>query len=244
MVIAIRMAAALAVLLLVGCSTLRGAPKLPFEASQVWDDKGVKNIVTSLASAKDITNADGGTTTCKVIRNDNATKLLAFVDVSYMEFRQTFVFDKQHAEATSDALQLMMTVASTLTNSKGVKENYLAGIALLSGGEVVYDKSYLFDKAAPALVSQMDAARKVRLAEILTRLERLDCDKYSGQVALSEILNYYYTGTVVGAISETQKDAEKKDKEGTDALKALDFEKMGYSLRTTIPYPPNSAHTR
>lgn len=205
----------LGMLALVGCNTLRGAPEPPFKASEVWTGDTVKGWVSNLAGSSPTD------TTCKQTRNINATQLVAFVDVNYMQYRQGFVFDKQQAEVASTGLQLMMTLAGGLTTSKGVKDNYLAGIALLTGGEAIYDKSFLFEKTAPALVSQMDASRKLRLSELLVKLETYDCLDYPAQVALSDIMDYYFKGTLVGAITATQKDAEAKDVRAQEALNLI-----------------------
>lgn len=215
-----RYVAVVGVLTLTGCNTLRGAPEPPFKTAHVWTDDSVKTLVLNLANpASNTSTADD---LCKQSRNLNASQLIAFVDVNYMHYRQGFVFDRQHTQAASTSLKLMMTAAGGLTSSRGVKDNYLAGIGLLTGGEALYDKTYLFEKTAPALVSQMDASRKLRLSELLTKLQGLECPDYPGQVVLSDIIDYYYKGTVVGAISATQKDAEAKDAVAQKTLKLLE----------------------
>jgi hypothetical protein len=206
---------ALVMLALVGCNTMRGAPEPPFKSSQVWTDDAVKAWVDALAASKP------SDVNCKQTRDYNAIQLIALIDVNYMHYRQGFVFDKQQVQAISSGLQLMMTIAGGLTNSTGVKDNYLAGIALMTGGEAIYDKSFLFEKTAPALASQMDASRKLRLSEILAKLEGYECQKYPAQVALSDILDYYFKGTLIGAITATQKDAEAKDADAQKALNAI-----------------------
>lgn len=219
----IKLLAVIGAVLLTACHTIRGAPPAPFKASKVWDDSSLKDLVSTLSGAQTNTKP---VEDCKDIRNLSAHQLIAYVDVNYMNYRQSFVFDRQHADAISDGLQLMMTVAGGLTNSKGVKDNYLAGIAILTGGETIYDKSYLFEKTAPALATQMDAGRKEKALELLTKLEKLPCPAYPGQVVLADILDYYSRGTVVGAITETHKDAQAKDAQATLLLNELNAQRL------------------
>ncbi len=223
-----RLLTALSILLLVGCTTLRGAPPTPFKADKIWTDQTVKNMLDNLSG--DTTNSFPVKSGCEDTRDFYARQLIAYIDANYLNYRQSFVFDRQHADAVSSGLQLMMTVAGTLTESKGVKDNYLAGIALMTGGEAIYDKSYLFDKSAPALVTQMDATRKERLVVLLGKLD-FRCDQYPGQIALSDILDYYYVGTIVGAIEGAQKDAKKKDEEATRSLQDLNTERLKRGAR-------------
>lgn len=211
---------AISILILSGCNTLRGAPPTPFTARDVWSPDAVKLMVTNLA-APSANVHDDTDQSCTKLRDSNASQLIAYVDVNYMSYRQSFVFDRQHTNAISDGLQLAMTIAGGLTTSAGVKDNYLAGIGLLTGGEAIYDKTYLFEKTAPALVSQMDASRKLRLGELSAKLMELGCASYPGRVALADIMDYYYRGTVVGAISATQKDAEAKDVRAQEVLNRL-----------------------
>ena len=67
----------------------------------------------------------------------------------------------------------------------------------------------------------MDASRKLRLSELLVKLETYHCLDYPAQVALSDIMDCYFNGTLVGAITATQKDAEAKDVRAQDALNLI-----------------------
>lgn len=210
-------------LVLTSCNTLRGGPPSPIAVKEAWTDERLKGVVQGLSGETANTPSNTG---CKDARNLNTYILISYVDVNYLQYRQSLVYDKQHAQAISSSLQLMMTIAGGLTDSSGVKDNYLAGIALLTGGEAVYDKSYLFEKTAPALASQMDAGRKGRLVEMMAKLQNFDCSQYPGLVALSDVLDYYHQGTLPGAISATQKNAETKDAEAQGLMDALNMQRM------------------
>lgn len=223
----VRYLVVLTCLTLASCNTLRGGPEQPFATKDVWDKNAVKTVVDALSGNVANTPTEDD---CVGTRNINAFKMIAYVDVNYLQYRHTLIYDKQHTQAITDGLQLLMTIAGGLTDSTGVKDNYLAGIALLTGGEAIYDKSYLFEKTAPALVAQMDASRKQRLVELLAKLDGLQCSKYPGLVALSDILDYYYIGTLSGAIASTQKDADSKDTQAQILLNALNAQRIRNAL--------------
>lgn len=195
---------------LCGCNTLRGGPPVPYKSDVVWTDAERTRTLQSLTGTDINEYPFGNPVECREKRNFYANQMISSIDADYTEYRSAFVFDRQRTDAISDGLQLAMTVAGTLTDSKGVKDNYLAGIALLTGGEAIYDRSFLFEKTAPGLAAQMDANRDKQLALLLTKLGRLDCANYTGRQVLADLLAYYQAGTVMGAIRSAQTDAESK----------------------------------
>ncbi|MFD0326791.1 hypothetical protein [Lysobacter gummosus] len=108
-----------------------------------------------------------------------ATKLMAVCDIRYMEFRHEIVANRKHSRAASNALSLMTDVAATLTDSAGVKNNYIALSVLIQGGNNIYDKDYMFDRTLDALVAQMDANRKTKLLDIRRAMTK-DIVEYPG----------------------------------------------------------------
>lgn len=199
--------------LLAGCATgLRGAPKPPF------DPKLVEN--KAFADPTSLFNELVQATDPKA-RNKAVTKLLALVDIRYTEFRHNLVANKKNSEAATDMLLLAMNIAGGLTTSAGVKDHYLAGSALVQGGNTIYDKDYLFDQTLPALVAQMDANRKAKLLEIRTAMASQSIDEYPGQVALADILDYHQAGTLFGAVAGVHRAAVKQEADAGESLRAL-----------------------
>lgn len=188
-----------------GCVTgLRGAPARPFTSKNVEAGHYVGAVeVRKLIDAGD-----------KSTRDNAINRLLAVIDVRYMEFRHNVVANRKHLGGGSGLLQLGATVAGGLTDSIGVKDNYLAFSTLLQGGEAIYDKNYLFERTLVTLVTQMDASRKERLAVIRNQMSK-GVDEYTGQMALNDVIDYYQSGTLTGAVNAAQIAA-------TDAKKAAE----------------------
>jgi hypothetical protein len=211
--------AACALLCLAGCMAgIRGAPPPPFDRDRVEAAVTVdaEEQVRALVDARDAP-----------MRNRAMARLLAAIDLRYARFRQDLIAGRRHAGAARDALQLMANVAGGLTDSVGVKDNYLAFSALLQGGSQVYDREYLFDHTIAALISQMDANRRGRLLEIRAAMLARSLDEYPGQLALADILDYHQAGTLFGAIAGVQTSAAKQESEASRGLRELTASTMG-----------------
>lgn len=212
---AIRIARAVALLALgcalAACSTFRGAPKPLISPKQLESSASfnVAGDIDTLIKATD-----------KAARNGASRRLLAVCDMRYSQFRHDIVANRKHARAGANALTLMTDVAAGLTDSVGVKDNYIALSALIQGGQTLYDKDYLFDQTLDALVVQMDANRKAKLVDILVSMDA-SAEEYPGQVALADVLDYYHAGTINAAILGVQKAASAQDAQNTQALRQL-----------------------
>lgn len=196
-------------LLLTGCATFRGAPPAPFVVKDVWEKDSIQAAVKSLTGTCP-TPANG----CAVVidnvgRNKNAHLLLALVDTEYRDFVQKLVYEKQHVQASTNFLRLLMTTAGGLTSSIGVKDNYLAGASLLTGGDAIFDNEYLFKETARALAAQMDASRAKMRTAINLKLG-LPYPDYPGPSVLADVQAYYRAGTIAQAVTDTQREAAVK----------------------------------
>lgn len=200
-------------ILLAGCVTgFRGAPKPLFdpklvESKEFADPTSLFNELVQASDPKE--------------RNKAISKLLALVDIRYTEFRHNLVANKKHSEAATDMLLLAMNIAGGLTASAGVKDNYLAGSALVHGGNTLYDKDYMFDQTLPALVAQMDANRKAKLLDIRTAMASQSIDEYPGQLALADILDYHQAGTLFGAVAGVHRSAARQETDAGESLRKL-----------------------
>ena len=192
-----------------GCATIGGAPKRPYTqdyAKNLSANESMKRLL-----GEGLTDQE---------RDKHLFNALSVVDLRYNEFREALASERKHTSSIADAATLAMTVASSLTNSKGVKEHYLQGIALLTGGMNIYDKDYLQSQTITALIAQMDANRKSRMVEILKSIGN-SIDRYPGPAAYNDVLLYYQEGTVLGAIMGIQRDAKDTEQSKANEIPAL-----------------------
>lgn len=194
-----------------GCSTFRGAPK-PLLEQKIADSTAFVDAEAELRTL--------ATTVDMNQRNAAMLKLMALADVRYMHFRNDIVNDRKGTRSAANGLLLMTDIAATLTKSVGVKDNYIALSALISGGENIYDKEYLLDRTINALVAQMDANRKARQVEIYRRMDD-PITRYPSQAAFADTLEYYYAGTLNGALMGVQQSAAEQERRSDAELKIL-----------------------
>ncbi|ALN89567.1 hypothetical protein [Lysobacter gummosus] len=195
-----------------GCATFRGAPQSLVTPKQLESKSSFKteNLIEDLVGA-----------TSESQRTLAATKLMAVCDIRYMEFRHEIVANRKHSRAASNALSLMTDVAASLTDSAGVKNNYIALSVLIQGGNNIYDKDYMFDRTLDALVAQMDANRKTKLLDIRRAMTK-DIVEYPGPSALADVIDYYHAGTINGAILGVQKAANEQEQQSMVELRELE----------------------
>lgn len=196
-----------------GCSTFRGAPTPLLKPALIKND--------GFVDAKAEMDILIGDDLDEGARNAAVFKLMALADVRYLEFRNDIVANRKHTRSASNAMLLATDIAATLTQSTGVKDNYIALSALISGGETIYDKDYLFDRTIEALVAQMDANRKAKQVHIYESLGEKSVQAYPGQAALADVLDYYYMGTINAAVIGVQKSANEQLRQSEQDLRTI-----------------------
>jgi hypothetical protein len=208
----LRCACAFALLGLTACATFRGAPAPLFDYQRLEQATAFQpdTLAEELANAGSVPE-----------RNAAIRKLLAASDFRYLDFRHDLVANRKHSLAAANGLLLAIDVASTLTESAGVKANYIALSSLVHGGENVFDKEYLFDRTLDALVTQMDANRKSKLVEITVAMGR-SLEDYPGHVALADVVDYYQAGTLNAAFVGLQRNANAQEAGDTERLRKLE----------------------
>ncbi|RZI72494.1 MAG: hypothetical protein EOP13_14915 [Pseudomonas sp.] len=193
-----------------GCASTRGAPR-PIYSTNYGASLTADEWLKGLTSGKD---SEGNGLTGST-RNQHIFSALAVADVRYSEFRQALVGDKNHTASVSDALVLAMTVAGALTESAGVKANYLQGIALVTGSSAIYDKNYLQSQTVSALIAQMDANRQAKRLDIIKQMTQ-SISHYPSTAAYNDVIEYYNAGTVISALMGIQAAAKGKEQEAID----------------------------
>lgn len=214
-------------LLLTGCATVRngGAPEPAFNY-----DKDLQDLETLFAPAASIANIKANPTQDE--RNNFIDGRLALYNIRYVRFVRDLGVDKQHLDAATDALLLAINLTSAATSAIRAKTNLALVAAGVTGGKVTIDKHFYFDKSIPALVSTMNAQRKLVLAGILTGRGENMTD-YPLTRALDDLSTYEQAGTLIGAISIVQGDAAAKEKAADQTIRDL-----------VVPTPDQSAEKK
>lgn len=212
------------VLLLTGCATVRngGAPEPAFNY-----DQDLKDLETVFAPAANI--AKIGANPTEAARNNFIDGRLALYNIRYVRFVRDLGVDKQHLDAATDALLLGINLSSAATAAIRAKTNLALVAAGVTGGKITIDKHFYFDKTIPALVSTMNAQRKLVLTEIL-KGRCMDMTDYPLTRAFDDLSSYDQAGTLIGAISIVQADAAVKEKAADENIRTLEVPALDQSV--------------
>lgn len=202
----------------VGCATTRGSPKPLLKRTDI-NGPGIVNAKDQVKKlTTGLTLFDAADAIAE--RNQAQRNLMALADLRFSQYKIDLVNNRRGSRAGSGALTLMSNVAAKLTDSIGVKDNYIALSTLIEGGEAVFDKEYLFDKTIDSLIARMEADREAKKLKIYKQHE-LSIAEYTGQSALADALEYFHAGTLSSALVSANKsihETAEEDREESERL--------------------------
>lgn len=216
-------------LLLAGCASTPGyAPRTAFPI-----DADIKQLHAKFDTTASITGyyADGADTEER--RNEFIAGRLALYDLEYIRFISQFRLSRAEQNTAFDAVALGVGVATTIVNGEHTKTILGAATTALTGLRASYEKNFYDDKTSVALVAQMTAERKKALVPILEGATE-PVAKYPLTIALVDLTNYQFAGTIDGALAGVQQDAAKKDAAATAKIDSF----------RSVPYLPDALSVR
>lgn len=150
-------------------------------------------------------------------RNEFIAGRLVLYDLSYVDFVTKFRFGRAAESTILDTATLGIAQAITFLGGERTKEVLGAISGAIIGTRASYEKNFFDEQAAGAIASQMNAERKTALVPIMAGT-KAEIDEYPLSVALMDLANYQYAGTIDGALSSIQRDAGIKESKATAAL--------------------------
>ena len=193
------------------CSTLQGTPPRYAAAADVLDE--IKLTPKELA---ELVASDS-----KEERNSTQARAIAVIDQRFNQFVRDLAADRANAATAAAGTTLGASTAGAFVESVKAKTNYALFSAGIVGAFGIVDKNYFFEKAVPALVAAMGAAR----AKVLVRIrdsQREEIASYDGTAALADLEDYYAAGTVLYAVAEITSRADQDRKLALAEVRELD----------------------
>jgi HAMP domain-containing protein len=154
-------------------------------------------------------------------RNQIVFRVLAQIDAAYFRFETGLATTRAGAQTLADGANLGVTAAATVVGASSVKDILSATSVALQGTRLSFDKNFFEEKTTESLISQMRATRKNLNAQMLDSLAKRDVASYPLEAAWSDVVAYYYAGTIPSALVDlasktgaeaTKADANLKDK--------------------------------
>jgi hypothetical protein len=211
------------VIVTTGC--LRVAPKMSLPLASMAPINYSSSALNADVAAYKASITSNALDTAKTQRDQIVFHIIAQIDSAYGAFELDLSTHRAGAQTAADATQLGLTAAATVVGATEVKDILSATSTAFQGTRISFDKNFFEQKTTEALVSQMRATRKTLNAQILLSLSTRDVKNYPLESAWSEVVSYYYAGTIPSALvdiaSKAGNDAVKADQSLKDAVKEL-----------------------
>lgn len=208
----------LCALSLAGCSSFEGFPDYPVSQNGYVDELNKKFFDPE----KPFGNyyAKGNTADDQLrIRNEIiAGRMLAF-DIRFNQYRSRLHRNGVSHNALSNSLVLTLDALGTAI-SGGASQVLSAVSGGVSGIKTTVDKDLFFEKTMSVLMQEMESGRKKIKVRILKNLQK-PLEEYSLQQGLSDLEDYYFAGTIPGALSNISAQSGQEAQEADKALNDL-----------------------
>lgn len=167
------------------------------------------------------------------IRDELVYALLDWID----EYQENYKIHIHTARAfeniASDFAVLGLNAAGAVVGGESIKSILAAASAAVTGASLSIDENFFFEKTTSAIVNQMDALRSAKKTDILHRLnEPQGIAKYPLPAAEHDLLEYFYAGSLVNALTAIADDAAEKKIE--NAAKLRETEVLAYATGPLI----------
>src|SRR5574340_457266 len=191
-------------IILSGCATLGGGmPTPPFDIEK--DLGELKAELQNSMSVKAYYNLPSESS-----RNKFVSSRLVLINIEYIKYIKNLSAEESQIHAASDILVLSLDIAATAFTPLTTKTTLSAISAGIGGARLSIDDNFYHKKAVNALVSSMNAERKVILLKIIQGISK-DLNGYPFEQALSDVNEYYLSGTMQGALNAIQRDSGAKE---------------------------------
>lgn len=210
-----RMLAVATACLIAGCSTVRygGAPEPSFNV-----ERDLEQLAKEFEPGDSIRDFYANPTLDA--RNKFITGRLTMMNIRYIQFIRQLTSDRQLLDTAGAMLILGMNIAGASVAAASTKTVLAAISAGVAGSKEAIDKNYFFDKTIPALIGQMNAERKKALIPLLVGLKS-PLEEYPFAQAVTDLHEYYASGTFTGAIQAIQADAAVKEQRQDQIIATL-----------------------
>ena len=173
----------------------------------------------SFRRAYDQAKAANDEAAAKRERDQILGELMYIIDADHGDFERSMQAHATAFEVLSDFTVLGLTGAGAVTGGAETKAILSAIASGVMGAQLSVNKRVFRDKTIEALQAQMRAAQTQRKAVIIRRMKQ-STDDYTLELGLSDIVQYYYDGTLTRALQNMVADAKDKEKQAEISVSA------------------------
>jgi len=220
-------------LLLTGCSFRPPRvpqPLSPGNKEAVYD---LKTFGTNLKKYRDAMAASPPKLDeARPVRDLMINRIITDVQVDYKAYEEKLFKGRALFDTGSDVLGIAVTTAATISNGERVKSILAATATALTGSQLSISKNYFREKTTEILITKMQASRETIRSRIIGKM-RMPPDQYSFDEAWSDLVDFYYAGTIQGALLALSQQVGEQAEVARTEVKKVDKDRVDAYLKRT-----------
>ena len=169
----------------------------------------------------------------QIRRDEIITSRVTLINLHYNQFVADASFRRQMMDFGADIADLGVDLATAVVGSAATKTILGAISAGITGSQASMHKNFYFEKTVSAIVATMNANRKQALIPILTGQQR-GVDAYPLGQALSDLDNYYFAGTFLGALNAILVEAGDNEQAATTEIDKIRRGRFAQTTATKV----------
>ena len=169
----------------------------------------------------------------KIRRDEIITSRLTLINLHYNQFVAEASFRRQMMDFGADIADLGVDLATTVVGSAATKTILGAISAGITGTQASVHKNFYFEKTVSAIVATMNASRKQVLIPILAG-QRRGVDAYPLGQGLSDLDNYYFAGTFLGALNAIVAEAGENEQAANTRINRIRHGRFAETATTQV----------
>lgn len=232
----------LCVLSIFGCSTFRGSmlsPQLSPKEDKIAEElekkyltydensetsKYERDLDAKKINGKEISEKEFQDV-MKQKRNQILNNLILLMNIRYAQYERCFYQTDATISTAFDAAVLGVTAAGTVVGGSATKSILSAIAAGITGSRLSIEKNFLFEKTSPVLMAKMRSMREEKFKTIDTNMKK-NIKEYPLERGLVDIQEYFYSGTIAGALQAISNEIGKPTDE--DIIKKFTERKRAF----------------
>jgi hypothetical protein len=199
-----------------GCASIDGYPNRLEYSQQYITEVGAYAAPDAVLRYNALTDVAAAT----LLRNNTVTARIFSIDANFHQFVRELTTQQNLSAVGVDWAAIGLASAGAVVGSAQTKAILAAISAGILGAKASVDKDIFYNKTIPALITLMEAQRKMVLAQIYTGLKKGAAD-YTLYQALADLDSYYNAGTINGALVGLTTAAGASSQEGSIQVAAV-----------------------
>jgi hypothetical protein len=132
------------------------------------------------------------------------------IELVYREYELSLAVNRARFDTGSDIVELGLAGAVAAVGGESLKT--ILGIALsgAQGTRLSISKNYFREKTTEIIITAMRGSRQDKLNQIIGKME-IPAEKYTFEEARADLVEFFYAGTLQGALQTLAADSGKKD---------------------------------